>query len=59
VQPTRCRDEVPELRTLASGHQVACHWAEDIRERRIAPHEVAPVFDPGTAAPQPLEPPPV
>src|SRR5256886_13797332 len=30
VQPTRCRDEVPPLRTLGSGHRVACHWAEQI-----------------------------
>src|SRR5919199_5688812 len=42
VQPTRCRDEVPPLRTLASGHQVACHWAEDIKEGRIKPHAVEP-----------------
>ena len=58
VQPTRCRDEVPRLRKLASGHEVACHWAEDIREGRIRPHEVAPVFDPGLPEPVP-EPPPV
>ncbi len=47
VQPTRCRDEVPELRTLASGHTVACHWAEQIRDGQIEPHEVEPVFDAG------------
>jgi peptide/nickel transport system ATP-binding protein len=47
VQPTRCRDEVPPLRALAPGHQVACHWAEEIREGRITPHERAPVFEPG------------
>ena len=58
VQPTRCRDEVPRLRKLASGHEVACHWAEDIREGRITPHEVEPVFDPGVPEPVP-EPPPV
>jgi peptide/nickel transport system ATP-binding protein len=58
VQPTRCRDEVPRLRKLASGHEVACHWAEDIREGRIKPHEVEPVFDPGVPEPVP-EPPPV
>jgi peptide/nickel transport system ATP-binding protein len=39
IQPTRCRDEVPLLRKLASGHEVACHWAEDIREGRIKPRE--------------------
>ena len=44
VQPTRCREEVPPLRTLVTGHQVACHWAEDIREGRFKPHERAPVL---------------
>ena len=44
VQPTRCRDEVPELRTLASGHRVACHWAEKIRDGQLMPHERAPAF---------------
>jgi peptide/nickel transport system ATP-binding protein len=57
VQPTRCRDEVPPLRTLASGHQVACHWAEDIQEGRITPRERAPVFEPGPQL-APVEPPP-
>src|SRR5438094_793994 len=46
VQPTRCREEVPPLRKLATGHEVACHWAEDIREGRLTPHERAPVFEP-------------
>ncbi len=58
VQPTRCRDEVPELRTLASGHLVACHWAEQIREGKITPHEVEPVFEPGIGQAA-YEPPPV
>ena len=58
VQPTRCRDEVPPLRRLATGHEVACHWAEDIKEGRITPHAVEAVFDPGPQAPVP-EPPPV
>ncbi len=30
VRPTRCADERPALRTLSTGHAVACHWAEDI-----------------------------
>jgi peptide/nickel transport system ATP-binding protein len=51
VQPTRCRDEVPKLRELSSGHTVACHWAEDIKDGRIQPKEVEPVFDPGVLAP--------
>jgi peptide/nickel transport system ATP-binding protein len=58
VQPTRCREEVPLLRRLSSGHDVACHWAEDIKEGRITPHAVEPVFDPGLLEPAP-EPPPV
>jgi peptide/nickel transport system ATP-binding protein len=57
IQPTRCRTEVPELRKLAEGHTVACHWAEQIKAGEIKPHEVAPVFDPG-AAPRAYEPPP-
>jgi peptide/nickel transport system ATP-binding protein len=58
VQPTRCRDEVPPLRTLAPGHHVACHWAEDIRDGRITPHAREPVFEPGLQE-APEEPPPV
>jgi peptide/nickel transport system ATP-binding protein len=58
VQPTRCRDEVPQLRELASGHTVACHWAEDIKNGRLQPKEQEAVFEPGI--PQPVEgPPPV
>jgi peptide/nickel transport system ATP-binding protein len=37
VQPTRCREERPELRTLTAGHSVACHWAEQIRDGSIQP----------------------
>jgi peptide/nickel transport system ATP-binding protein len=58
VQPTRCRDEVPPLRKLGEGHEVACHWAEDIREGRLKPHEREPVFEPGLQE-APEEPPPV
>ena len=43
-QPTRCHDEVPELRPLRTGHTVACHWAEEIQAGRVQPHEV-PVED--------------
>jgi peptide/nickel transport system ATP-binding protein len=42
-QPERCDSEVPELRVLDDGHSVACHYAEDIRAGKIAPHEVEPV----------------
>jgi peptide/nickel transport system ATP-binding protein len=58
VQPTRCRDEVPPLRRLADGHEVACHWAEQIKAGTVTPHEVEPVFEPGPQ-PAPAEPPPV
>jgi peptide/nickel transport system ATP-binding protein len=58
VQPTRCRDEVPHLRQLSSGHTVACHWAEDIKAGRLQPKEVEPVFEPGVLA-RVEEPPPV
>jgi peptide/nickel transport system ATP-binding protein len=58
VQPTRCRDEVPPLRTLASGHEVACHWAEDINAGQIKPREREPVLEPPLR--EPVEgPPPV
>ncbi|MDF2751815.1 MAG: appF [Gaiellaceae bacterium] len=56
VQPTRCREEVPALRALASGHTVACHWAEEIEAGRIRPHEVEPVFQ--APLPEPVEEPP-
>jgi peptide/nickel transport system ATP-binding protein len=46
VQPTRCREDVPKLRTVL-GHQVACHWAEEIREGTIQPKRQEAVFDPG------------
>jgi peptide/nickel transport system ATP-binding protein len=58
VQPTRCRDEVPPLRKLASGHEAACHWAEDIRAGKIEPKLQEAVFDPGVLEPA-WEPPPV
>ena len=37
VQPTRCTEERPELRTLSNGHSVACHWAEAISDGSILP----------------------
>jgi peptide/nickel transport system ATP-binding protein len=57
VQPTRCRDEIPPLRKLATGHEVACHWAEEIKAGQLARHELKPVFDPGIVEPA-VEPPP-
>ncbi|WP_088289790.1 ABC transporter ATP-binding protein [Kineosporia sp. A_224] len=47
-QETRCDDEVPALRTLAPGHRVACHWAEEVADGRITP--AASAFD-ATAVP--------
>ena len=58
MQPTRCRNEVPPLRRISAGHEVACHWAEQIRAGEIKPHEVEPVFEPGLQ-PAAWEPPPV
>ncbi|TMK70576.1 MAG: ABC transporter ATP-binding protein [Actinobacteria bacterium] len=58
VQPTRCRDEVPPLRTLASGHVVACHWAEQIKDGSVKPHAVETVVT-QPVLPRPAEPPPV
>jgi peptide/nickel transport system ATP-binding protein len=58
IQPTRCRDEIPPLRKLATGHEVACHWAEEIQAGQIKPREREPVFEPGPQEPA-EEPPPV
>jgi peptide/nickel transport system ATP-binding protein len=58
VQPTRCREEVPPLRKFSSGHEVACHWAEEITEGRIKPREREPVVE-SPRLEQVAEPPPV
>jgi len=58
VQPTRCRDEVPPLRSLAPGHEAACHWAEEIKAGHLKPKQLEPVFEPGAPA-VPYEHPPV
>jgi peptide/nickel transport system ATP-binding protein len=58
VQATRCREEIPLLRKISTGHEVACHWAEEINEGSIKPHEREAVLE----APRPgpvAEPPPV
>jgi hypothetical protein len=59
VQPTRCKDDVPELRELEPGHQVTCHWAEQIKAGEIKPHEVEAVFVEAESATHGWEPPPV
>ncbi len=56
VQPTRCRDDEPELRPL-EGHLVKCHWAEEIKAGQIEPQEREAVVEPGRA-PAAYEPPP-
>jgi peptide/nickel transport system ATP-binding protein len=58
VQPTRCREEVPPLR-MVHGHEVACHWAEDIRDGKLEPHEVETVLQAPTQQVGAFEPPPV
>jgi oligopeptide/dipeptide ABC transporter ATP-binding protein len=55
VQPTRCRDEVPPLRQLATGHTVACHWAEEIKAGKITPHEREAIFESGQEQPPAFE----
>src|SRR6187401_2754373 len=44
VQPTRCRDEEPLLRTV-DGHLVACHFAEQVKAGPVRPIERDPVLD--------------
>jgi peptide/nickel transport system ATP-binding protein len=58
VQPTRCREEIPPLRKLSTGHEVACHWAEDILEGRFKPREREPVVVEQPVDLEPLEEPP-
>jgi peptide/nickel transport system ATP-binding protein len=48
---------VPPLRKLSTGHQVACHWAEEIKEGRIQPQQQEAIFEAGIAEPV-WEPPP-
>ena len=57
MQPTRCRDEEPELRPL-EGHLVKCHWAEEVKAGEIQPQQREAVFSAGPAE-RVYEPPPV
>jgi oligopeptide/dipeptide ABC transporter ATP-binding protein len=41
--PENCETEDPTLRALASGHLVACHWAESVVDAAVA--EVVPTVD--------------
>ena len=48
-QATRCHDQEPVLRVLDDlpGHQVACHWAEQVRSGELQPATAAgPAADP-------------
>jgi peptide/nickel transport system ATP-binding protein len=58
IQPTRCREEIPPLRKLSTGHEVACHWAEDIQAGQIRPREREPVVVEQPVDLEPLEEPP-
>jgi peptide/nickel transport system ATP-binding protein len=49
-QPERCDSEVPELRVLAEGQSVACHYAEEIRAGEIEPRLTAATETPVPAA---------
>ncbi len=40
AQPERCHTEVPPLRELEPGRQVACHYAERILEGTISPRGI-------------------
>jgi peptide/nickel transport system ATP-binding protein len=33
--PERCSTEMPEFRVIEPGHQVACHYAEDVTSESI------------------------
>src|SRR3954465_4384358 len=58
VQPTRCRDQPPPLRTLGPEHPVARHWAEAIKTGERRPRERRAVFERGPhLEPEPVPPP--
>ena len=41
--PENCETEDPPFRELASGHRVACHWAESVVDAAVA--DVVPTAD--------------
>jgi peptide/nickel transport system ATP-binding protein len=59
VQPTKCRDEAPPLRSLGNAeHVVACHWAEEIKAGRIQPQMREAVYEQPVRTAGVYEPPP-
>jgi oligopeptide/dipeptide ABC transporter ATP-binding protein len=56
--PERCVTEDPELRALETGHEVACHFAEEIGSGRVA-SMVAAATAPAVAPSPAAMPPPV
>jgi peptide/nickel transport system ATP-binding protein len=59
VQPTKCRDEAPPLRSLENtDHIVACHWAEEIKAGRIQPQMREAVYEQPVRTSPAYEPPP-
>jgi len=45
-QPTRCDDEVPELRPLGPGRKVACHYAEEVQSGAISVRDPGLIMEP-------------
>lgn len=45
-QETRCDTEIPELRQIAPGRKVACHWAEDIAAGKIGVNDSSLLIEP-------------
>ena len=41
-QETLCDTDPPELLAITPGHQVACHWVNEIAAGEIEPHQVRP-----------------
>jgi len=49
--PARCVEEVPVLRELGTGHEVACHFAEEVEGSAEQKLELAPAQAATTSAP--------
>jgi len=58
--PERCTTEDPEFRVIGSGHQVACHFAEDVPQPLVeATVPTAGAIVPPSAVPPSAPPPPM